>query len=80
MPKKKLNKTRVKALLNSANTSIYKLALDRLQHGTGSLIPISSSHSKRNRSNMSRVSVWAELVFRGQQVLEAWRMLQDEDE
>jgi hypothetical protein len=41
MPKKKLNKTRVKALLNSANTSIYKLALDRLQHGTGSLIPIS---------------------------------------
>jgi len=29
---------------------------------------------------MSRVSVWAELVFRGQQVLEAWKMLQDERE
>jgi len=41
MPKKKLTKTRVKQLLNSANASIYKLALDRLQHGTGSLIPIS---------------------------------------
>ena len=41
MPKKKLNKTQVKRLLNSANASIYKLALDRLQHGTGSIIPIS---------------------------------------
>ena len=29
---------------------------------------------------MSRVSVWAELVFRGQQVLEAWKLLQDERE
>ena len=29
---------------------------------------------------MSRVSIWAELVFRGQQVLEAWRELQDEKE
>jgi len=27
---------------------------------------------------MSRVSIWAELVFRGQQVLEAWKQLQDE--
>ena len=41
MPKKKLTKTRVRSLLGSANASIYKLALDRLQHGTGSLIPIS---------------------------------------
>tara|TARA_R100001463_G_C3540196_1_gene222348 strand:+ start:2328 stop:2507 length:180 start_codon:yes stop_codon:yes gene_type:complete len=41
MPKKKLTKTQVKRLLNSANAAIYKLALDRLQHGTGSLIPIS---------------------------------------
>ena len=38
---KKLNKTRVKSLLRSANSSIYKLALDRLQNGTGSLVPIS---------------------------------------
>jgi hypothetical protein len=29
---------------------------------------------------MSRVSIWAELVFRGQQVLEAFRQLQDEEE
>jgi len=29
---------------------------------------------------MSRVSIWAELVFRGQQVLEALRELQDEKE
>jgi len=28
---------------------------------------------------MSRVSIWAELVFRGQQVLEAWKQLQDGD-
>jgi len=28
---------------------------------------------------MSRVSIWAELVFRGQQVLEAWKELQDDD-
>ena len=41
MPQKKLTKARVKSLLNSANTSIYKLALDRLQYGTASLIPIS---------------------------------------
>ena len=41
MPKKKLTKSRVKTLLGSANASIYKLALDRLQHGTASLIPIS---------------------------------------
>jgi len=40
MARKKLTKTRVRQLLNSANASIYKLALDRLQHGTGSLIPI----------------------------------------
>ena len=40
MAKKKLTKTRVRQLLNSANASVYKLALDRLQHGTGSLIPI----------------------------------------
>ena len=41
MPKKKLTKAQVKRLLNSANASIYRLALDRLQHGTASLIPIS---------------------------------------
>jgi len=41
MPQKKLTKSRVKALLNSANASTYKLALDRLQYGTASLIPIS---------------------------------------
>jgi len=41
MPRKKLTKARVKSLLNSANASLYKLALDRLQHGTGSLVPIS---------------------------------------
>jgi hypothetical protein len=29
---------------------------------------------------MSRVSLLAELVFRGQQVLEAWRDLQNSDE
>ena len=40
MPKKKLTKTQVKRLLNTSNAEIYKLALDRLQHGTGSLIPI----------------------------------------
>jgi len=40
MPKK-LNKTRVKSLLRSANASIYKMALDRLQNGTASLVPIS---------------------------------------
>jgi len=41
MPSKKLTKARVKSLLNSANASVYKLALDRLQYGTASLIPIS---------------------------------------
>jgi hypothetical protein len=41
MATKKLNKTKVKSLLNRANASVYKLALDRLQHGTASLIPIS---------------------------------------
>jgi len=41
MPKKKLTKSQVKRLLNSANATVYKLALDRLQHGTVSLIPIS---------------------------------------
>ena len=41
MARKKLTKTRVRLLLNSANASVYKLALDRLQHGTASLIPIS---------------------------------------
>jgi len=40
MPRKKLTKARVKSLLNSANASIYKLALDRLQNGTGSFVPI----------------------------------------
>jgi hypothetical protein len=29
---------------------------------------------------MSRVSLLAELVFRGQQVLQAWQDLQDSDE
>jgi len=41
MPSKKLTKTQAKQLLNRANASIYKLALDKLQYGTGSLIPIS---------------------------------------
>lgn len=41
MPQKKLTKTQAKRLLNRANASIYRLALDRLQYGTGSLIPIS---------------------------------------
>ena len=41
MPQKKLTKTQVKRLLNSANAATYRLALDRLQHRTGSLIPIS---------------------------------------
>jgi hypothetical protein len=41
MPSKKLTKARVRSLLNSANASVYKLALDRLQYGTASLIPIS---------------------------------------
>jgi len=41
MAQKKLNKTKVKSLLNSANASVYKLALDRLQYGTASMIPIS---------------------------------------
>ena len=40
MPAKKINKQKVRILLRSANASVYKLALDRLQHGTGSLIPI----------------------------------------
>jgi len=29
---------------------------------------------------MSRVSIWAELVFRGQQVLEAWKELQQDND
>ena len=37
---KKLNKTRAKMLLNSANASIYKLALDRLNNGSRSIVPI----------------------------------------
>ena len=41
MPSKKLTKARVRSLLNSANASVYKLALDRLQYGTAALIPIS---------------------------------------
>ena len=41
MAQKKLTKARVKKLLNSANASVYKLALDRLQHNSQSLIPIS---------------------------------------
>ena len=41
MAQKKLTKARVKKLLNSANASVYKLALDRLQFGSQSLIPIS---------------------------------------
>jgi len=41
MPRKKLTKAQVKRLLNSANASVYKLALDKLQHGTGSFNPIS---------------------------------------
>ena len=40
MPRKKLTKAQVKRLLNNANASIYKLALERLQFGTGSLVPI----------------------------------------
>jgi len=41
MPAKKINKQKVKILLRSANASVYKLALDRLQYGSQSLIPIS---------------------------------------
>jgi len=41
MPRKKLTKAQVKRLLNSANASVYKLALDKLQHGTGSFVPVS---------------------------------------
>tara|TARA_R100000808_G_C2091955_1_gene112035 strand:+ start:405 stop:584 length:180 start_codon:yes stop_codon:yes gene_type:complete len=41
MPKKKLTKAQVKRLLNTSSSAIYKLALDRLQNGTGSLVPIS---------------------------------------
>ena len=41
MPAKKINKQNVKILLRSANASVYKLALDRLQFGSQSLIPIS---------------------------------------
>jgi hypothetical protein len=41
MPRKKLTKSQVKRLLNAANASVYKLALDKLQHGTGSFIPVS---------------------------------------
>jgi len=41
MPAKKINKQKVKILLRSANASVYKLALDRLQFGSQSLIPIS---------------------------------------
>jgi len=40
MPKKKLTKAQVKRLLNSANASIYKLAIDRLNHSTQSMVPI----------------------------------------
>lgn len=41
MAGKKLTKTQVKKLLNSANASVYKLALDRLQYNSQSFIPIS---------------------------------------
>ena len=41
MPQKKLNKRQVRKLLKSANASVYKLALDRLQHNSQSVIPIS---------------------------------------
>ena len=41
MPAKKINKQKVRILLRSANASVYKLALDRLQFGSQSLIPIS---------------------------------------
>jgi len=41
MPRKKLTKAQVKRLLNSANASVYKLALDKLQHGPSSFNPIS---------------------------------------
>jgi len=41
MPAKKINKQKVKILLRSANASVYKLALDKLQFGSQSLIPIS---------------------------------------
>ena len=55
MPRnKKLNKTRVRSLLNSANASIYKLALDRLQHGTGSLIPITFKKLEAMLGDISR--------------------------
>jgi len=54
MPKKKLTKTQVKRLLNNANASIYKLALDRLQHGTGSLIPITFKKLETMLGDISR--------------------------
>ena len=51
---KKLTKTRVRSLMNSANASIYKLALDRLQHGTGSLIPITFKKLEAMLGDISR--------------------------
>jgi len=54
MVKRKLTKTQVKRLLNSANASIYKLALDRLQHGTGSLIPITFKKLEGMLGDISR--------------------------
>jgi len=54
MGKRKLTKTQVKRLLNSANASIYKLALDRLQHGTGSLIPITFKKLETMLGDISR--------------------------
>jgi len=54
MARKKLTKTQVKRLLNNANASIYKLALDRLQHGTGSLIPITFKKLETMLGDISR--------------------------
>ena len=54
MGKRKLTKTQVKRLLNSANASIYKLALDRLQHGTGSLNPITFKKLETMLGDISR--------------------------
>tara|TARA_Y100001951_G_C11116017_1_gene170127 strand:- start:2 stop:184 length:183 start_codon:yes stop_codon:yes gene_type:complete len=42
MPSKKgINKTKAKILLRNANASVYKMALDKLQYGSQSVIPIS---------------------------------------
>jgi|TARA_R110000822_G_C14966827_1_gene456818 hypothetical protein len=41
MPKKKLTKRQVKSKLKTLKNVAYDLALDRMGHGTDSLVPIS---------------------------------------